>query len=119
MVKQNVRYVKLAKFQGSGSVECEDVDISSNQYQDETGKTTPKDCTVCSAYEYIHTACTATSDTVCRSILCDENEYVNDSNQCVLSTGTYNAPGDDSSDTSTTCDAMFVVKITVYQIMSV
>ena len=40
-------------------------------------------------------------------------------NVTTLSPGTYNAPGDDSSDTSTTCDAVFVVKITVYQIMSV
>ena len=51
---------------------------------------------------------TSGPDTYCQPVLCDENEYVNDSNQCVArSPGTYNGSGDDSRYTSTTCDAIF------------
>ena len=50
---------------------------SSNQYQNETGQTTPKDCAVCGTDEYIYTACTAISDTECSACSpCEDGEYI-------------------------------------------
>ena len=59
-------------------------------------------------------------DTYCQSVLCDENEYVFNKERLACPPGTYNAPGDDaSSGTNTTCDAVFVVKIIMYQTINV
>ena len=46
-------------------------------------------------------------ETSCKSIFCDENEYVFNKECLACPPGTYNAPGDDaSSGTNTTCDAI-------------
>ena len=59
-------------------------------------------------------------DTYCQPVLCDENEYVNDSNQCVACPpGTYNVMEMIQDIHLQHVMLFFVVKITVYRITRV
>ena len=78
-------------------------------------------CVICSPGTYNSSGDDASGpDTICDMIECVENEYVSNHMCQACPAGTYNAAGDLASGPDTVCDSTsYVVKITVYQIMSV